>query len=98
MFPVQLRLDLQARFLEVIRTDRARTKGMYERRQFLNRDESEWFISQMNVLLQAVNEARAGFGKPPIDMQALAREETQASGHYDYAEKLALYAAFLVEQ
>ena len=54
------------------------------------------FRSEMEALLAAVNWERAQIDKDPVSMRKLLRVEIQASGHTDYAHKMAIYSAELV--
>lgn len=57
--------------------------------------ECAWVDYERQQMLAAVNGVRAERGLPPVDMATIARVETQACGHVDYASKYALYCSEL---
>ena len=57
-----------------------------------------WVAHERNVMLTAVNEARAAQALPPVPIAAIERVEGSATGHSDYTRKFAWYCAELVRQ
>lgn len=58
--------------------------------------EPEWVVFERARLEGLINAARADFGKPAVNMDAVLRVENNANGHYDYTATLAVGAADLV--
>ena len=61
-------------------------------------DPDVWWRFEMETMLAAVNWYRAWVDKDPLPMKRLLRVEQVASGHVDYAIKLALYCTELVQE
>ncbi|MCK2245405.1 MULTISPECIES: hypothetical protein [unclassified Crossiella] len=56
----------------------------------------EWVLFEREVMLAAINRARAETGRAPVRIEEVVRAEEQAIGHVDYAMKFSLYCADLV--
>lgn len=55
--------------------------------------ECEWAEYERGLLLAAVNVERARRGLPTATIEQVRSADYQASGHFDYADKIALYCA-----
>lgn len=55
--------------------------------------ECEWAEYERGQLLSAVNAERARRSLPAATIEQVRSADYQASGHYDYADKVALYCA-----
>jgi hypothetical protein len=55
--------------------------------------EPDWLAYERQQLLAEVNWWRAGFGLGPVDEHVIARGESSACGHSDYALKYTLFCA-----
>ena len=55
-----------------------------------------WQEYELFGMLTAVNDERAGLGKPPVAFPAVEMAERQAAGHSDYARKFPWYCAEIV--
>ncbi len=52
-----------------------------------------WMVFERERMHAAVNAERARRGLVPVDLRAIARVESLACGHVDYAKKYPLYCA-----
>jgi len=68
-----------------------------DRRQEIFGGELAWVIYERETMLNAVNRARAAYGKQPLPPAAVERVEGLATGHVDYTDKFALYCTELVQ-
>lgn len=57
----------------------------------------QWELHERRTMTRAVNYHRAARGLPGIDTEEMARVETLAQGHSDYAHKLAWYCTELAK-
>jgi hypothetical protein len=57
-----------------------------------------WVLHECHVMCEAVNRARSERGWAPVTEADIAKVETFASGHVDYASKYALYCAEIASQ
>jgi hypothetical protein len=55
-----------------------------------------WIIKEQEAMWRGINEERAKLGKGPVSLARVIRADGWASGHFDYAEKMALYCAEIV--
>lgn len=97
MSSTQTRIGLRDRFLRVL-VDAAPARR--QRDEFVTlgdgRHELGWVLHERELMVAAVNSARAERGADVIDRGLVERVERQAEGHTDYAEKFALGCAELV--
>lgn len=54
-----------------------------------------WVVYERRVMHTAVNEIRASYGLPPVDLAAIERIDNSAAGHIDWLDKFALRCAAL---
>lgn len=57
--------------------------------------DTSWVLREHQVMCDAVNVIRLERRRPYVTVEDIARVETGALGHFDYASKFALYCAEL---
>lgn len=64
----------------------------------LDRDTPYWNTYEKMIMWKAVNQARREKDLPYVPHADIEAVEQQASGHFDYTKKFALYCAELVDK
>jgi hypothetical protein len=62
------------------------------------REVRQWHLNEINALLTEINRIRRECQKGAITFETLAIRESFATGHYDYAWKLAISCARLAQE
>lgn len=57
--------------------------------------ETGWTVYERQVMHTAVNEIRASYGLPAVDLADIERIDSSAAGHIDWLDKFALRCAAL---
>ncbi len=85
----KLRDRFRGIFLDAVKERRKRPASIHT--EF--GQEWEWMRFERETMLTAVNEERRRRNLPPATAEQVQNANVQASGHFDYADKFALYCA-----